>query len=77
MLPTARRSIDVSGLPEEAVRAVESLVSLLRREPQTVPPPYPSPEEWVKAIREWAESHQPLGSSADYSRESIYGVRGE
>jgi hypothetical protein len=29
------KAIDVSGLPEEAVRAVESVVSLLRRGPES------------------------------------------
>jgi hypothetical protein len=73
----AQRSIDVSGLPEEAVRALESLVSLLRGKPPSGLPSFSSPEEWANAVREWAESHPNLGTSADYSRESIYGGRGE
>jgi hypothetical protein len=38
--------------------------------------PYPmqhaSPEEWVKALHEWAESHSPVEHFVDDSRESIY-----
>lgn len=38
-----------------------------------------TPEEWIKAFREWAESHPrntpPLSDEA-ISRESIYGERG-
>jgi hypothetical protein len=75
------RSIDVTGLPEEAIRAVESLVSLLRGQQgataTAVPPAFSSREEWIKAIREWAESHKPQGTSADWSRESIYAGCGE
>ena len=73
------RSIDVTGLSDEAVRAVEVLVSQLRGQ-TTLPgdrPSFSSPEEWIKAIREWAASHQPEGTSADWSRESIYAGRGE
>src|SRR5262249_43424162 len=72
-----RRAIDVTGLPEEAIRAVESLVSLLRPCPGPGGPAFSSPEEWAKAIRAWAESHKPPGTSADWSRESIYAGRGE
>ena len=75
----AARSIDLTGLPEEAVRAMESLVSVLRehatRQPGT--PAFASRDEWVKAIREWAGSHTPKGSEADWSRESIYADRDE
>ncbi|HEY9851263.1 MAG TPA: hypothetical protein V6D28_17475 [Leptolyngbyaceae cyanobacterium] len=38
-----------------------------------------TPEEWIKAFREWAESHRrdsPLLSDEAISRESIYGERG-
>jgi hypothetical protein len=71
------RSIDVTGLPEEVIRAVESLVSLLRGEPGTGVSAFSSREEWARAIREWAESHQRLDTLADDSRESIYAGRGE
>jgi hypothetical protein len=74
------RSIDVTGLPEEAIRAVESLVALLKG--QTAHShggkiPFSSREEWVGAIREYAASHKAQGTSADWSRESIYAGRGE
>lgn len=39
-----------------------------------------TPEEWVRAFREWVESHRglnlPLLSDEAISRESIYGERG-
>ena len=38
-----------------------------------------TPEEWIKAFREWAESHRhntPHLSDEAISRESIYGERG-
>ena len=41
------------------------------------PPGFASAEEWVKAFREWAASHQPEGHFVDDSRESIYDGRGE
>jgi hypothetical protein len=70
------RSIDVTGLPEEAIQAVQSLVSLLRgtRQPSRLggTTQFSSYEEWSKALREWAGGHKPLGVEADYSRESIY-----
>jgi len=36
-----------------------------------------TPEEWVRAFREWAASHPLLQVTADDSRESIYQERGE
>jgi hypothetical protein len=73
----AARSIDVTGLPDDAVRAVELLVSQLRAHQ---PPPtergrtgsFPSYEEWSKALREWAGSHPKRETLADDSREMIY-----
>jgi hypothetical protein len=72
-----QRSIDVTGLPDEAIRAVESLIALLRNVPSISGPQFSSDAERSKAIREWAESHQSPASAADWSRESIYGGRGE
>lgn len=71
----SRRSIDVSGLPEEAVRAVASIVSLLRRPGQA--PSFPSVEEWSRALRAWAAGHARSSTVADDSRESLYEGRGE
>jgi hypothetical protein len=73
------RTVDVTGLPEEAVRAVEALVSQLRGQtaPQGASLPFSSRQEWIQAIRAWAASHKPEGTSADWSRESIYAGRGE
>jgi hypothetical protein len=78
--PEQKRTIDVSELPDAAIRAVELLVSQLRSPPPSRNQPgrigsYGSYEEWSKALREWAENHRPLDTPADYSRESIYSER--
>jgi hypothetical protein len=73
-----RRSIDVTGLPEETVRAVELLISQLRGQQQ--PPAQQQPgiglcssyTEWSKALREWVDSHPRRETLADDSREAIY-----
>jgi hypothetical protein len=36
-----------------------------------------TPEEWTRALREWAASHRVLPVIADDSRESIYEGRGQ
>ena len=66
------RSIDVTGLPEEAIRAVQSVVSLLRTPQAGSGPGFASRDAWVQAIRRWAESHPKQATDADWSRESIY-----
>lgn len=67
------RSIDVTGLPEEAIRAVEWYVAQLRGRPVSgVPSAFASHEEWAQAVRHWAESHPKRDTLADDSRETIY-----
>jgi hypothetical protein len=75
-METTTRTIDVSGLPEEAICAVESIISLLRPKGQ-VRPPFRSVEEWSQNLRAWAASHPRLDRIADDSRDSIYEGRGE
>jgi hypothetical protein len=70
------RSINVTGLSEEAIRAVESLVAVLLQQANGSRV-YRSPQEWCKALREWAESHRRLDNPADWSRDAIYAGRGE
>lgn len=36
-----------------------------------------TPEEWIKDLREWSDSHPPVTHFVDDSRESIYEGRGE
>jgi len=74
--PASSRSVDLTGLPEEAIQAVEAMVAMLRQQAakSLAQAPY---EEWSKAFREWVESHQPVANPADWSRESIYGERSE
>lgn len=71
-----KRLVDVTGLPEEAVLAVEALVTTLRQQatPSTAHPSY---EEWSQAFREWVGSHMAVSTSVDWSRDSIYAGRGE
>ena len=66
----------MTGLPEEAVRAVESLVTAFRDQatPSATNTTY---EEWSSAFREWVGSHKSLPNAADWSREGIYAGRGE
>jgi hypothetical protein len=73
------QSIDVTGLPAEAICAVESLVSIFRAQTaaQGGVSSFASRDLWIKAIREWAAGHEPLETSADWSRESIYAGRGQ
>ena len=74
------RSIDVTGLPDEAVAAVERLVALLKQAPPGqggLPASFSSRDEWRKAIRDWADSQQPRNTSADWDRDGIYAGRGE
>lgn len=80
------RSIDVTGLADEAIAAVEHLVSYLRRQQEGGPggttPPLPS-QEWRRAFEAWMTDVQaragryPPGFVIDDSRESIYEGRGE
>lgn len=71
--------IDLTGLPTEAVEAVRSIVDAFRRQatPPTGSAGFASREEWIRAVREWAGSHQPQAAEADWSRDSIYAGRGE
>jgi len=70
------RSVDVTGLPEDAIRAVEAHVAALKMQ-LTPARQHPSHEEWSKAFHEWVNSHRERDSFADWSRESIYAGRGE
>ena len=64
----------MTGLSDEAVRAVELYVAHLRGlEPRGVPTRFASREEWARAVRAWAESHPQRDALADDSREAIYG----
>jgi hypothetical protein len=66
--PQSSRAIDVTGLPEEAIQAVQAVVALLRGQAKGAGPGFSSPEEWARAIREWAEGHTQGNQSADSCR---------
>ena len=73
-------SIDVTGLPDEAVATVQHLVSELvkRSTPQSgLPAQFASREEWQRAVREWTSSHATAEALVDWSRESAYAGCGE
>jgi len=71
-----KRTVDVTGLPDEAVRVVEGLVSTLRQQARSSLT-HASYEDWSRALHEWAASHKPVSNPADWSRESIYAGSGE
>jgi hypothetical protein len=77
------RSIDVTGLPEEAIRAVESLVSLLRGLPPSTQTGPASADEWARQFDDWMREvaaragQYPPGIVVADGRESIYEGRGE
>ena len=68
------QTIDVTGLPEAAIRTIQILVDRLREEQTQVkmPAAFSSREEWADAVRAWADSHPKREKLADDSRESIY-----
>ena len=71
-------SLDLTGLPEEAIRAIESLVSQLKaRSNLSESAARLSPKEWTRSLLEWAASHPQFDRVLDDSRESIYAGRGE
>jgi hypothetical protein len=74
MEPLTPQTIDVTGLPDSAIRTIQILVDRLREE-QTeakMPAAFSSREEWAEAVRAWADSHPKRDKLADDSRESIY-----
>jgi hypothetical protein len=83
--PTTKRSVDVTGLPDEAVRALESLVSLLKKEhsQDAAGGSTSSHEKWQELFDGWMRevagrsSRYPPDFVLDDSRETLYGGRGE
>jgi hypothetical protein len=81
--PEYQRSIDVTGLLEEAIRAVESLVALLRGQAASTPWAPASLDEWTKRFDAWMQEvaaragQYPPGFVVDDSRETIYEGHGE
>jgi hypothetical protein len=78
MSPTQEnpRLVDVTGLSDEAIRAIESFVAACR-EPANGIGANISPDEWCRDLRLWAASHRQLDNPVDWSREAIYSGRGE
>jgi hypothetical protein len=75
-LENSPHSVDVTGLPVDAIRAVEAHVAALRMQ-STPARRYRSHEEWSKAFHAWVNSHRKRDTYADWSRESIYAGRDE
>lgn len=86
---TGQRSIEVTGLPEEAIRALEALVAALRSQGNprlahaSTAPKEASYADWKKKFDAWMAQVQaraqryPPGFVMDDSRESIYQGCGE
>lgn len=73
-------AIDVTGLTDEAIAAIERLVVLLKQQATREEQPpglLADREEWRRAFRAWVDSHAPNPADVDWSRESIYEGRGE
>ncbi len=76
------RSIDVTGLPEQVVEAVRTIVEAMRQQ-EARPQPAPSPEEWKRRFDDYLHEvaaragRYPEGFVLDDSRETIYEGRGE
>lgn len=71
--------VDLVGLPDAAAEAVRSLVEVLREQAAAARNGaflFPSRQEWSNAVREWANSHRPETTAADWSRGGIYAGRG-
>jgi hypothetical protein len=84
--PTTRQSIDLTGLPEEVVRAVQSLVGFLKMQTRpagAAPASFSSSGEWRSRFNEWMREvtarsgRYPPGFVVDDRRETIYEGRGE
>lgn len=81
--PTPQGSvIDLTGLPENAVEAVRTIVDALRQQ-AALPPPPPSEDDWQRTfdayLRDVAarSARYPEGFLLDDSRETVYEGRGE
>jgi hypothetical protein len=75
---TTPRVLDLTGLPDDAIAAVEQLVAVLKKQSvpkPDVPAPFGSREEWRRAFREWAETPRSLNNAAEWDRETIYAGR--
>jgi hypothetical protein len=75
--------VDLTGLPEQAVQAVRTIVEALREQAAAHPPTPPSPGDWQRRfdayLREVAAraGRYPEGFVLDDSRETIYEGQGE
>jgi hypothetical protein len=75
------RTIDVTGLPDKAIEAVQAIVEVLRG--QVTTPRATSAEDWNARFDAWMRevvlraSRYPAGFVVDDSREAIYEGRGE
>ena len=71
------QTIDVSGLPEAVVKDIRNLVDTLKSNTVSKEPRKLTPDEWIKEHTAWVNSHPPVTTFVDDSRESIYAGRGE
>ncbi len=73
------RDAVANGCFENPKAALDEAMELLREkiEEQQGNGKLLPPDEWIREFTSWAESHKPLNSKLDDSRESIYQGRGE
>jgi hypothetical protein len=75
--PSRARVIDVTGLPDEAIEAVQAIIEVLRRQAVALPP-RASASEWSTQFDAWMgavalrANRYPAGFIVDDSRETIY-----
>jgi hypothetical protein len=71
------QTLDVSGLPESVIHDLRNLVATLKGNTLAKESRKLTPEEWIKEHTAWVNSHPPVTTFVDDSRESIYAGRGE
>jgi hypothetical protein len=79
---TPLRTIDVTGLSDNAVETIEAIVGVLQQNPASAPA-QSSGEAWTARFEDWMRevaqraNRYPEGFTLDDSRESIYSGRDE
>ena len=76
------RSLDLMGLPAPVADGLRKLVETLRGNPAQAPSPLPPspgepPDEWVRRLQAWVDTHPARPIAIEDSRESLYTGRGE
>jgi hypothetical protein len=70
-------AVDLHGLSPDAVRIVQSLIGLLRKNGQHVAPNQSNPDQWAAEWQTWTASQPKRVVTLDDDRDSIYAGCGE